>query len=186
MRIYLIRYFFLSYFSFVFSQVQDYNIYGGYLVYNFPIDARTIDSLIGKCFRGLGFLNCKPQNFADPFVKANYLPYYLQLESIIDDYYCTQCCGINQNVDDWDLKCALRAVDALRSNVYGQVLYLAKNRFQGDRELVSCPLKRSACKYDGNDKTLSCDYVNDKTFLTKLTLTSNTFTQILFFSSFFL
>ncbi len=157
------------------SQVQDKQLYGQFLVYNYPMDARTTDEINSQCFEGIGYINCRPQNLDTRESRDNAMPYYVSLLEIVDDYICLQCCGINDGVETWDLQCPITMVTALTYNKYGLVLHMGKRRFEGDREFVSCPLKRSACTYDENTgETLSCtnlDYLDDNTYLVGYTVT---------------
>ena len=129
------------------SQVQDKQLYGQFMVYNYPIDERAIDAINSQCFEGIGYINCRPVNLVTRESRENSLPYYVQLLDIVDDYICLQCCGINQNVDTWDLECPITMLTALTYNKYGLVLHMAKRRFEGDREYVSCPMKRTVCTF---------------------------------------
>ena len=166
------------------GQLQDKNLYGEFMVYNYPMDARAIDSINSQCFEGMGYINCKPVNLSTRESRDNSIPYYVQLLDIVDDYICLQCCGINQNVDIWDLECPITMLTALTYNNYGLVLHMAKRRFGGDREIVSCPMKRSICNYDEiTGETIDCDgYLNDETYLIGYVLTLNVIQYSEYFS----
>jgi hypothetical protein len=140
-------------------------------MYNYPIDARSMDQIYSKCFQGLGFINCKPVNADDNTIRANALPYYLDMVTAIDAYYCAQCCFQNQEVDIWDLSCPMTVSSAAQSNVYGYVLYMAVKSSKTDTSIISCPLKRSGCTYDDSGKTIGCNRFDDTKYLVGYTLT---------------
>ena len=154
--------------------VPELQIYGKFFRYNYPIENRDIDSINSQCFEGFGYFNCRPTNIDSLDFQRNQLPYYVGLQSAVDDYYCLQCCGKGQQTDFWDLECPITAITALQYNMYGLVLHMAKNRFAGDTEYVSCPLKRSVCTYDDNDVTENCDgWQSDVTYLHGYRLTGD-------------
>lgn len=152
---------------------QDLQLYGKANRYLVPLDQKEIGQVIGKCFQGLQFTTCVPhgQNF-DGTNSYYYLPYYMDLPKIYGSMYCAQCCGDSPNqIDTWNLMCKVDAVTAATSNLYGYEFRLARNAYKGDREVIICPIKRSACQYDGKT-TLSCDgLATDDTYLVGYTLT---------------
>ena len=152
--------------DFVECQDIDNQIYGKFNFYNYPVNSREVDAINSGCFRGFSYLGCKPTNIISDQVITNSLPYYVGLLENVEDYYCLQCCGINQVIDYWELECPLDVVTALQYNIYGYVLYLSRNRFDTDTSYITCPLKRSGCEYDENDVTLNCDgKLADTTYL---------------------
>jgi hypothetical protein len=151
---------------------QDYSIYG--LIENavIPINARKRNEIYGKCFSGLGLTQCSP-NLPEDDVVLNYDLLYLQdLASIKGQFYCLQCCGTSPwYTDTWDLSCPVEPENLAATNVYGTELRLARKATLLDSEIVSCPLKRTACNYDNGPSSPVCNRTNDNTFLHGYTLT---------------
>jgi hypothetical protein len=58
--------------------------------------------------------------------------------------------------------------------VFGYELRMARNRYQGDSSYVTCPLRRTACRYSDSGATILCNKAMDAaspTFLVGYTLT---------------
>jgi len=155
----------------------DLLIYGKFDYYYVPLNAKEIGFITTKCYSGLLFSTCRPALQSDDFAKNENLPYYNKLVDMYGVQYCAQCCGTAWNNEDiWDLRCDMDIQTASTSNVYGYELRLAAHQqpqTRGDTEIVTCPLKRSACQYSADGKTtLNCDgQANDKTYLIGYTLT---------------
>ena len=129
------------------------------------IDQQMIGDVYGTCFNGMALSTC--QNNLPVYNPYN-LPYYNNLNDILGQAYCLQCCGQNVgNVDNWDLKCTLDPTSSGAVNLYGFEFRFATNRFPGDTGIVRCPIKRKCCTYDMNDplKLIKCDQLYDVTKL---------------------
>lgn len=154
------------------GRAQDLNVYGLFVMYNVPLDARNVQNVYAKCFEGMGFESCLPVIPTDVISYESLLPYYRELASYYGQPYCLQCCGESIDyVDTWDLYCDLDDTTKSKANLYGMELRLARNRYDGDTGIISCPLRRSACTYSSEGKTLGCDRSTDHTFLVGYTLT---------------
>lgn len=154
---------------------QDLQIYGKFNSYLNKVDTKELSFITTKCFQGLLFSTCRPTNVPDDyFGQSVLLPSYVKFSKVYGALYCLQCCGSGpDHIDHWNLACDMDPVTAVQSNVYGYELRLAAHQYDGDKSLVTCPLRRSACAYDGNT-VLNCDgQVGDTTYLTGYTLTIN-------------
>lgn len=149
---------------------QDLQIYGKFDSYLVPLGTRQKSIVTSTCFEGIGFETCVPKQPDDDFLLAEELLYYRNLESYVGQTYCLQCCGSDpSNIDTWDLYCPIISQSAI--NLYGYELRMARNKIKGDTEIISCPLKRSACSYSDTGATLSCNRSTDSTFLVGYTAT---------------
>ena len=158
---------------FVHVYAQDLLFYGKFDYYYNPITEKELGYITTKCYTGMMFSTCRPKLQSDQFSRDRNLPYYNKLADLYGVQYCAQCCGTSDtNIDVWDLSCDMDIVTATTSNVYGYELRLSAHQIpKGDKSIVTCPLRRSACQYDG-DTTLNCDgQVEDKTYLHGYTLT---------------
>ena len=152
---------------------QDYMVYGLIESYLIPINSRKRNEVYAKCFQGLSLTTCSPNLPDDDVVLGYDTLYYRNLDTLIGQFYCLQCCGTNPfYTDEWDLSCTVDAATVTSTNIYGNELRMARKSSAGDSEIVRCPLKRSACTYEG-DETISCDRSTDNTFLHGYTLTLN-------------
>lgn len=153
---------------------QDLQIYGKFNSYLNPIDTKELSFITTKCFQGLMFSTCRPTNVPDDyFGQSVLLPYYVKFASLYGTMYCVQCCGTEpDHIDHWNLECQMDIQTVSASNAYGNELRLAaRQQPTGDKNIITCPLKRSACAYDGK-KTLNCDgQATDTTYLVGYTLT---------------
>lgn len=150
---------------------QSVSLFGKFSSYLTTIDAREVAKIYSNCFNGLNLLTCAPTLPTDDQVYSWQLPYLLKLGDMSGQYYCLQCCSQDpNNVDIWDLSCPVDAGSRNAVNVYGYELSMATNEYSGDTRYVTCPLKRTACKYDHTGKTLSCDRASDNTYLVGYTL----------------
>jgi hypothetical protein len=71
--------------------------------------------------------------------------------------YCLQCCGGNPTrQDNWEIQCKTNVFTALTTNIYGYEFRMGVEKTLGGPSYISCPLKRSACTYDSNDKLIGC------------------------------
>lgn len=154
---------------------QDLQIYGKFNSYINKVDSKELSFITTKCFQGLLFSTCRPTNVPDDyFGQSVLLPYYIKFSKVYGALYCLECCGSGPDqIDHWNLACDMDSITAVQSNVYGYELRLAARQYDGDKSLVTCPLRRSACAYSGNT-VLNCDgQVGDTTYLTGYTLTIN-------------
>lgn len=150
---------------------QDLTLKGKFSNYLIPIDTKEKSEIVTKCFSGLNFITCLPIFPSSDELYQYNLPYYNNLADNGGTPYCLQCCGYNPtNIDIWNLTCSTNDITATTSNVYGYELRLARNSYTDDLGYVTCPLRRSACTYDGNGMLTSCDRTNDGTYLIGYTL----------------
>ena len=151
---------------------QDLVLYGKFNLYLNPMNSKEVGFITSKCFNGLGLSTCSPNLSPNVFDRNKNLPYYNKLEP--GQLYCASCCGTNtENKDYWDMHCTMDTVSAVTTNVYGYDLRLSARNYEGDKTIVTCPLPRSACQYDGKT-TLNCDgQQTDSTFLHGYTATIN-------------
>lgn len=142
---------------------------GAMIYYEVKLSTVQIAQIYKKCFNGLGLLACLP-NYTptDDYTLNNQLPYYkTTIIETLGRGYCLQCCGtFPDNIDNWNLDCTADATTAGITNIYGYVFQFARRNTLLDTQLVSCPLKRSACQYSSSGETLSCTgRATDKTYL---------------------
>jgi hypothetical protein len=162
--------FLISFFEFVVS--QDVTVKGLFDYYINPISTRTIASIYGKCFQGIGLLTCKPVYPDDDGFLREQLPYFLTVGKTVGQNYCLSCCSSSpSDIDIWDMYCDVNEATQNQVNIYGYELRLARNMGETDQEVVRCPLRRSACAYDDLGNTLSCNRSADNTFLVGYTVT---------------
>lgn len=81
---------------------------------------------------GLGFRSCTPLVPSDQGLYHENLPYYNFLGTkeggTLGTLYCVECCGTHpNNIDIWNLTCAVDYSSIVTSNVYGYELRLATN-----------------------------------------------------------
>lgn len=156
------------------SEAQDLSIYGIFDSYLNPITVRQKNVIYSRCVQGLGLITCKPVLADDDIVQSYYNPYYRDLATIAGSNYCLQCCGSSpEYIDDWNLECPVDLGSRNLVNLYGYELRLARFQYEGDTEVIKCPLRRTACKYDSLGNTLSCDRGNDLTYLIGYTVRIN-------------
>eukprot|EP00981_Chlorochromonas_danica_P006548 scaffold1431_cov167-Ochromonas_danica.AAC.8 len=148
------------------SLSQDYDIHGLFTSYTSSLDTLNVQTIYSKCVKGLGFETCNPKLPTDIIELDAMMDYYKDLASQYGATYCLQCCGDQANfIDTWDLYCDVDTKTASLGNVYGYELRLARNQDSTDSGYVRCPLRRSACKYNEEGETLSCDRSSDNTYL---------------------
>lgn len=151
---------------------QDLSIYGKFNIYTADIDDQEIDSVYSSCFRGMELVTCSPVLADDDFALDYLLEYYKSLAGVTGQYYCVQCCGTPPNdIDTWDMYCTVSDATNNAVNLFGYELRLARKSYQGDRGIIRCPLRRSACTYDDEGNTISCKQFETFTYLTGYTLT---------------
>lgn len=151
---------------------QDLSIYGKFNLYVNPVDTKELGYITTKCYNGLMLSSCIPKLQENQFERDQNVPYYNKLKDKYGVQYCAQCCGTDpSHIDVWDLSCDMDVVTARETNVYGYELRIAAKKFDGDKSIVTCPLKRSACEYDGQT-TLHCNgEATDTTYLHGYTVT---------------
>ena len=148
------------------SNAQNLNIHGEFLNYKVPLTSSSIATIYAQCFGGIGLITCTPQLPDDDIILSYDMTYYKQVGKLVGQPYCVQCCGDSpENIDKWDLKCPVDAATVISTNQYGLELKMARNQYAGDKTLISCPLKRSACKYNSNGETIFCNPAFDATYL---------------------
>jgi len=133
------------------------------------ISKAQVTQIYKKCFQGMGLLTCLPHDHpTDDYTLNHEMTYYK--EQIITDLgkpYCVQCCGsFPSNIDHWNLDCRADATTTGLTNLYGYEFKFARRNTVLDTQLISCPLRRTACQYADNGDTLSCTgRATDKTYL---------------------
>ena len=141
--------------------IKPYEVYGiieRYSIANTPRDSNVITA---TCFGGVGMFNCVAgsSSLIDPF--SYNLGYYDNINTLLGQNYCLQCCGSNPDMMDlWDMYCPVDATweSKLSSIQYiGAEFRMARMRTMVDTEHVKCPLKSTLCTYDDNGNTLSCN-----------------------------
>jgi hypothetical protein len=143
---------------------QDLNIYGHFNVYTSVLDETEVDIIYSNCLQGMGLVTCQPILADDDYTLSTELSAYKSIS--YGQFYCLQCCGKTLDyVDNWDLSCTMTTATSAAVNLYGYELRIARNKYSGDREVIRCPLRRSACTYSSTGETLKCDRTNDQTFL---------------------
>jgi hypothetical protein len=150
---------------------QDLNIYGKFSSYTADIDNQEVDAVYGSCFRGMNLVTCSPVLAEDDFSLAYDLDYYKSLAGVTGQFYCLKCCGTApDHVDTWDMQCSVS--DAINNgvNLFGYELRLARKAHSGDRGVIRCPLRRSACTYDSDGNTLECRPFETFTYLVGYTV----------------
>jgi len=136
------------------------------------LDESAVLLSYGTCYQGFSFTRCKANQADDDTVFLNDLPYYRNFDDVWGINYCLQCCGEDREFDIWDLKCEVDADTGPETNFYGYELRMARNEFETDTEIITCPIKRSACTYNESDGTLIfCDVENDDTYLVGVEVT---------------
>jgi len=145
---------------------QDLSIYGFFDYYTIPMNTREVGYVYAKCMEGLQFKSCYSNPPKDSFSLDQNLPYYnllgTQAGGTLGTFYCLKCCGTPpSNIDYWNLSCPVNYATILTTNVYGYELRLATYKYAGDKGYVRCPLKRSACTYNGKE-TIECNKAMDK------------------------
>ena len=125
-------------------------------------------AITGLCFSGIGLKTCKSVLPSDDFVVREALPYYTKTLKGSNSY-CLECCSTNPKlVDWWQLNCPVDFLTAITTNIYAYEFRFGRMQTLSDQEIISCPLKRSACTYDGN--TLMNCSSSDATYLWSYTL----------------
>ena len=133
-----------------------------------PMDGIELSAITGLCFTGMGLKTCKSVLPDDDFVIREDLPYYTQTLRGKNSY-CLECCSTNpKEMDWWQLICPVDFLTAITTNFYGYQFRFARLQTLSDLEVITCPLKRSACTYDGN--TLVNCSSTDNTYLWSYTL----------------
>ena len=147
------------------SQSYDLTIYGSHSTSNAQdLDPAVKATLSKRCFNGLGFLTCKALNLNDD--PMHDLQYYQDFNKLLGTGYCLECCGQGRTIDVWDLGCTVDVYTAVDSNLYGYNMIFPSFLSYGSNGFISCPIKRSACKYNSTTgNVVSCDTANDKMHL---------------------
>jgi len=156
-----------------YTQGQELSIWGKFELVAIPLDAKEIGRIKSKCFNGYGFPTCRPQYQDSPWIKAENLDYYNELQDLYGSQYCLQCCGKqNDHIDTWDLYCDCDVITARESNMYGVELRLAANQYAGDNTIIRCPLQRTICNYDADGEYIDCpNRASDTRYLVGYTVT---------------
>jgi hypothetical protein len=125
------------------------------------------------CYSGLQNTRCTAQYTDDDNYYQNNLYYYNHFDDTYGQTYCLQCCGNGayRHQDIWDLQCSADAILGPVTNLYAKEIRFAKNSYIGDKEYVSCPIKRSACVYDGTQLLYCNNVASDTTYLVGITVT---------------
>ena len=136
------------------------------------LDFTELGQITGLCFGGMMLKTCTSIVPTDDFVSRNELIYYVNTLAK-PAQYCLQCCGTSPQFQDrWDLTCVTDLFTSVSTNVYGYEFRFAVKPTAGDNTaIVTCPIKRSACTYDGNTIIGCAD--TDNTYLWGYTLTVN-------------
>ena len=136
------------------------------------LDFTELGQITGLCFGGMMLKTCTSIVPTDDFVSRNELIYYRSTLSK-PGQYCLQCCGTSPQFQDrWDLTCITDLFTSTSTNVYGYEFRFALKPTAGDTtSIVTCPIKRSACTYDGNTITGCAE--TDNTYLWGYILTVN-------------
>lgn len=127
-------------------------------------------------FSGINALShCTTTNINTPNAYETMLPYYFNYNQNNGIPFCLQCCGNSPvKIDTWSFDCALNPVTAVETNIYGYEFRFEK-KVSGPNDvsqIVSCPIKRSACNYTESGALIACS-ANDATYLQSYTLTIN-------------
>ena len=136
------------------------------------LDFTELGQITGLCFGGMMLKTCTSIVPTDDFVSRNELLYYTATLAK-PAQYCLQCCGTSPSFQDrWDLTCVTDLFTSVSTNVYGYEFRFALKPTAGDNTaIITCPIKRSACTYDGNTITGCAE--TDNTYLWGYTLTVN-------------
>jgi hypothetical protein len=167
------KYILLLLFYILYCNGQDLSIKGMFDTFKNDIKGpKVLAQVYGKCFQGVGLVTCEPIFPDDDYTLSRELPYFLTVGQATGAFYCLECCSsVPSNIDVWDMYCPVTDATMNQINLYGYEARLARNAFEGDTEIVRCPLKRTACKYDDIGNTLSCNRTGDNTFLSGYKLT---------------
>jgi len=127
-------------------------------------DFTELGMITGLCFAGFNLKTCQSVLPTDDSVFQAELSYYtITLQR--PTQYCLACCGTSQKfVDTWNMRCPVDLFTAASTNVYGKEFrFGVKPTFLDATQVVVCPIKRSACQYNGN--TLLGCAETDNTYL---------------------
>eukprot|EP01038_Epipyxis_sp_PR26KG_P010395 gene10395-13962_t len=151
---------------------QSLSLFGLFNSYLVPIDKTEQNVISSTCFSGIGFTTCVPNKPADDDRYSNELLYLQDLAAIRGTNYCLQCCGAQPDrIDVWDLICTVDYATVGVTNYFGYELRLATHKTATDTGYITCPLRRTACKYSSSGKTLSCNRASADNYLVGYTLT---------------
>ena len=110
------------------------NIENGLLL----LDDDAKAAVYSTCFSGMALATCTNDEEYNP----NNLHYYQYFNDNYGVAYCLQCCGTNDGLDQWVLKCPMDGTASGTVNVYGREFRFARRRNALDKEIVRCPIRR--------------------------------------------
>ena len=117
----------------------------------------------------VGLHTCKSVLPSDDFVVREDLPYYTQTLKGSNSF-CLECCSTNpKEMDRWQLNCPVDFLTAITTNIYAYEFRFGRMQTLSDQEVITCPLKRSACTYDERNILMNCSST-DSTYLWSYTL----------------
>jgi len=137
-------------------------IYGLIQTDSVPIET---DNILPQCFYGMGVENCAIVNSAE--LGLNNYNYYQEIQNPVEaseavSVYCLEWPYWTLNSADslveWNVLCDPVTGDYMdHLNSFGLQIRLAANRWVGDTEIITCPMKRDACTYDQDDYLVGCE-----------------------------